>query len=433
MCCNICRSVMQILLINPAFYYLGKDTFPLGLGYLASVAIKKGASVTVIDENVHDEIPWNQLGQYDIIGLSITTPAFSRAMELISQIRVRKAAKALIIAGGHHPTFRPEDILNAGADIVFRGEAEVSFGQILDALNNRCEWFNIPGLSYFRYPQFKILQHNSLQSLIEDLDEIPFPIRDMFRYSKYSQMSLITSRGCPYQCSYCAAAAFWGHKIRFRSVSNIIAELDEIMQLAPFSVLKFQDSVFTVNKTHTVELLQAISNKGYHFQWICETRADLLDKELIQLMKQSGCKEIMIGFESGSPTILQRAQRQISVEKLVNTCKEIMEQGIGLRASVIYGLPNETNKTVKETLNVLNKIQPNVTFLNLATVYPGCPLEKQNIKTADQPKLWVRNFGVGHGQGSSLILPDGMTSRQYRKLAMYFKHEIHLLNTINWD
>ncbi len=424
---------MNILLINPYFHYLGKDKFPLGLGYIAAVALSHKASVVVVDENVGDQVPLDQIDKFNVIGLTVNTPVSLRAKEIIDQIRIHKASSSVILAGGHHPTFRPEEVLLAGADIVFRGEAESNFSQFLSALSRGLSWKDIPGISFIKIENSKSFQHNPTSSLIGNLDEIHFPARELFRYSKYTQMSLTTSRGCPYKCSYCAAAAFWQHKIRFRSISNIIAELDTLIQLHPYSVLKFQDSVFTVNKKHTIELLQAIKDKNYRFQWICETRVDLLDKELIQLMKQSGCKEIMIGFESGSPTILQRAERQISVETILNTCRQIKEQGIGLRASVIYGLPNETQETVKETLGILNKIQPNVTFLNLAVVYPGCPLEKQNIKTVDQPKLWVRNFGAGHGRGGSLILPDGMTSRQYRKLAMYYKHEIHLLNTINWD
>lgn len=422
---------MQILLINPAFSYIGKDTFPLGLGYLAAIALRHGASITIVDENLKDKIPLDQLNRFDLIGLTVTTPAFSRTKEIVAQIKLRKAPSSLIIAGGHHPTFRPEEVLSAGVDVVVRGEADLSFSLFLTALSHHREWSGIPGLSFFKNDNTMTLQHNPLPPLIQNLDSIPFPARQLFRYSQYPQISLITSRGCPYQCSYCAAAAFWQHITRFRSVSNVLQELDALLELYPYQVLKFQDSVFTVNRKRTCDLLQAFIDRQYSFRWICETRGDALDAEVLELMKQAGCKEIMLGLESGAQTVLEQNKRQMIVDQLIKISQTVRKREIGLRASIIFGLPGETKETVEATIAMLRAIRPSVIFLNLATIYPGCSLERYERKIANHPETWFRHFG-GHGAGGQLMVPEGMNLRQYRKLAMYLQQEINQLNTVNW-
>ncbi len=421
---------MKILLINPLFSYVGKDKFPLGLGYLAAIARDRYHDVVVVDENVGDGVPWDQVNQFDLIGLSVTTPALSRMRALVSEIQGKKATHGILVAGGHHPTFRPEDVLRSGVDIVVRGEGENIFGQLLDNLHdpsNRGGWRKIPGISYATESgEFK---HNALPDLTPDLDVIPHPAWDLFRYKDYLPMSVITSRGCPRRCSYCAAAAFWQHSVRFRSIPSVLKELDELLSLHPYPFLKFQDSVFTSPKKRTIQLLDALIDRHYCFQWTCETRADALDDELIDLMAQAKCKTIMLGLESGSQEVLDRNERKMNIDVFREAYQLIKGHGIGVRVSVVFGLPGETKDTVEETLRILRAIQPNVTFMNLATAYPGCALEGH--KVAPHKDQWVRTFG-GHGLGGQILLPEGMSPTQYHKLADYLYHEIHELNKINW-
>jgi len=422
---------MHVLLINPLFAYVGRDKFPLGLGYLAAIVQKEGHHVVVVDENVGDNMHWEQLGQFDLIGLSVTTPALPRVRALVMQMQTKKAPKAVIIAGGHHPTFRPEDLLRAGVDIAVRGEGEETFAQLIRKLTSSSthrEWEKLPGISY--YNESGELQQNILPKLNQDLDTVIFPAWDAFRYKNYSQMSVITSRGCPYQCGYCAAAAFWQHTVRFRSVTNVIQEIDALLALHPHPIIKFQDSVFTSPKKRVMDLLAAFIEKKYPFQWTCETRADALDRELIDMMARAKCKTIMLGLESGSQGVLDQNERKMTVSEFVDTCQTIKQRGLGVRVSVIFGLPGETPATVEDTLTVLRSVQPNVTFLNLATAYPGCALEHHAV--APHKDQWVLTFG-GHGVGGQLILPEGMTPIQYHKLADCLYREIHKLNKINWQ
>ncbi|OLS12629.1 MAG: Radical SAM domain-containing protein [Promethearchaeota archaeon CR_4] len=421
---------MHVLLINPLFTYVGRDKFPLGLGYVATIALKEGHHMVVVDENLGETIPWEQLGQFKLIGLSVTTPALPRARSLITQLRIKKSTEALIVAGGHHPTFRPKELLQIGVDVVVRGEGEVPFAQILrisNPLSTAHKWKNILGISY--YDDSGNVQHNTQLGLTEDLDHIPFPAWDVFRYKNYSPMSVITSRGCPYRCNYCAATAFWQHYVRYRSIANVVAELDALLALHTYHFIKFQDSVFTSPRKRVLDLMAAIIEKNYPFQWTCETRADALDHELIDMMARAKCKTIMLGLESGSQGVLDQNERKMKVSDFVDTCQNIKQRGLGIRVSVVFGLPGETPATVEDTLTILRSIQPNVTFLNLATAYPGCALEHHPV--ASHKEQWVTTFG-GHGVGGQLILPVGMTPKQYHKLADYLYGQIHELNKVNW-
>jgi radical SAM superfamily enzyme YgiQ (UPF0313 family) len=422
-----------ILLINPRFPYAGKDTFPLGLGYIAAVARRHGYSVVTIDENIGQSIPFPTLSSFDVIGLTITTPAFPRAKEILHNLRMRKKPECFILAGGVHATFCPEEVLAAGVDVVIRGEGENSFGQLLSS--SSASWDQIPGLSFFldRTRVRPGIQHTPDAPLIEALDNISYPAHDCFDINRYVPMSVITSRGCPYHCAYCAATAFWQHLTRFRGIFSVLNEITELCSKWGCTQIKFQDSLFTMDKRRTLELLHGFQTISPSFQWSCETRADYLDDELIVLMARTGCKSIMLGIESGDQSILDHAERHMNLDQIKTTCRAITAHGIGLRISVIFGLPGETAETVEKTITLLQEIQPNVTFLNLATVYPGCKFaENPSLRFASHSEQWLAGFG-GHGPGGKIILPEGMTVEGYRKLANQFAEYIRQLNRIHWD
>jgi radical SAM superfamily enzyme YgiQ (UPF0313 family) len=371
------------------------------------------------------------LGNFDVVGLSVTTPAFSHAAELMSAVRNSGKFTGTIIAGGHHPTFCPEEVLRAGADIAVRGEGDVIFPLVLEALARgqpSATLSEVPGISFCDVSGE--IQHSAAAGLIPDLASVPHPAWDLFRYAAYSPMSVITSRGCPYRCGYCGAAAFWQHSTRMRPVPDVINELDALLQLYPYTNIKFQDSVFTLNKRRTLDLLQAIADRQYPLRWICETRADALDAEVVRLMLAAGCKTIMLGVESGSQAVLNENDRHLDPHQLVDVCHLIRSRGIGLRVSVIFGLPGETRDTVEETIILLRDIKANVTFLNLATAYPGCPLARH--ATASFEESWLKSFG-GHGVGGRLVLPEGMKSQEYRHLVDHLQQEIRILNRLHWE
>jgi radical SAM superfamily enzyme YgiQ (UPF0313 family) len=394
---------MRVLLINPAFPYKGADRFPLGIGYIAAIA-KKYGEVRVLDLNINRSAVQDfvQDFQPDAVGITSTTPAFRAATKVVQEVRQVSSAK--IIFGGVHPTFRPEDALAAGADIVVRGEGEQTFEEIL--IGKPLE--TIRGISFLRNGE---VFHNPARSLMEDLDSIPFPAWDLFDLSKYPIMSIITSRGCPFTCAYCCSAAFWKRRVRFRSVDNVFSEL---MELHKFGVrkLKFHDSTFTLDRNRALEICNRMQQ--FNFRWSAETRPDCLDAELLRAMADAGCVLICIGVDSGSPAVLDQISRPISVRTTINAFRLAREAGIRTRAYVTFGLPGESRESVTRTLALLEEAQPDQIMLSLATAYPGTALDAG--KKIIMPSDWIAKFD-GHGAGAPLYLAENLSKTEYKELA----------------
>ena len=214
--------------------------------------------------------------------------------------------------GGTHPTLDPEGTL-AGEefDYAIRGEGELTFLELAD----NPEEEKIKGLSFKKDNQ---IIHNESRPFIEDLNTLPYPCRDSFlndtRYLDFGH--LITGRGCPFACAYCASQQLWGRTVRFRSVSNVISELEYLKTNYNPSVIHFVDDTFTLNKDRAKEICQQIINKRLGIKWVCDTRVDCLDEELVALIKSAGCIRVKIGAESGSNRILKAMQKGITTELL---------------------------------------------------------------------------------------------------------------------
>jgi radical SAM superfamily enzyme YgiQ (UPF0313 family) len=404
---------MKILFVNPKFNYRGKDKFPIGLAYLMAVA-KSFGKVFVIDENVGDCAEEKIMKMKpDFLCITSTTPSFSRAIEIVKFAKENTSAK--VIFGGTHATFKPEDALAYG-DIVVRGEGEETIKEILEGKNLH----SIDGISF---KEGEKIIHNKDRELIENLDALPFPAYELFDLKKYEMLSIITSRGCTYNCAYCCATHFWKCKVRFRSVENVLAELELISKLG-FKKLKIHDSTFTLDKERAKRICKGIIERKLDFSWSCETRADFLDEELLKLMKRAGCSLICMGLDSASEEVLRKNKRFVNLELTKKIFKLAKEIGIRTRAYVVFGLEGETEESVKETLKFLHEIKPDQIMLSLATAYPGTELEKGRIIEFEQS--WVKKF-EGHGEGAKLYLPNTLTVKEYKRLADYMYEEIKKL------
>jgi len=408
---------VRLLLIHPGFPYRGKDLFPIGLGYLAAVAGDL-AEIRVVDE-ADQRFTTGALDDFrpDVVGITATTPSFPRAAEIIGTIKAR-SPDTRIIAGGTHVTFLPEEALDAGADVVVRGEGEKVFRELLQGR----ELKDVAGVSY---PRDGRVVHNPDCPLIQDLDSIPFPAHEHFPLKRYRIMSVVTSRGCPYSCAYCCATRFWGNRVRYRSPGNVLEELRKIQDLG-FRLVKFQDSTFTSDRARAREICQGMKSEGLDFNWSCETRADHLTDDLLATMAGTGCILLCMGVDSGSQTILDNIGRRMRVESIINAFELARKHGIRTRAYVTFGMPGETETSVRATLKLLERIRPDQTLLSLATSYPGTELWDGPF--VDVPTQWVKSFG-GHGDGGSLFLSETLDRREYKRLADLLRDGIRRLQS----
>lgn len=407
---------MRLLLVHPKFPYRGKDLFPLGLGYIASAAREK-AEVLVVDENV-EKLDAGKIKSInpDVVGISATTPSFNRAAEIIAEIKSINP-DAVVILGGVHATFAPEDALAAGVDIVVRGEGERTFSEIISGV----ELEKIAGISY---KNGGIVTHNPPRELIKNLDEIPFPAWEFFPYRKYGIMSITTSRGCPYSCAYCSATRFWRQRVRLRSAQNVVQELKEILKLS-FKLVRFMDSTFTIDKSRAIEICELIQSEGLSMRWSCETRCDYVDEELLAALRSAGCALLCLGVDSASQEVLDKNNRRINVSTMKEAFEKIRQHEIATRAYVTFGFPGESEKSVHETLRFLDEVKPDQILLSLATAYPGTELARGPF--IDLPREWIAKFH-GHGLGAKLYFPEGMSRKNYIRLAELMWREVKRMN-----
>ncbi len=406
---------MRIALVNPRFPYKGRDKFPLGLGYLAAIAREFG-EVKVIDENV-EQHAFKELEKFgpDVVGITSTTPSFQRAREIAD---FAKSLGSAVIIGGVHASFKPEEALEA-CDIAVRGEGEITFREILSGK----ELSKIKGISYKK--EGRVI-HNPPREFVENLDSLPFPAYEFFPLKKYSMMSLITSRGCFYNCSYCCATRFWGRRVRFHSVERVVEEFKRIEELG-FKSAKIHDSTFTLDRERVAEICKGLIREKVDIRWSCETRADHLDKEMLEVMAKAGCVLICMGIDSADEKVLLKNKRFFDLEyakKVFAWCREL---GIKTRAYVVFGLEGETEQSVRKTLKYLAEIKPDQIMLSLATAYPGTELE--NGETIELEYSWVAKF-EGHGRGAKLYLPKTLSLEEYRRLADYMWKEIRELKRL---
>jgi radical SAM superfamily enzyme YgiQ (UPF0313 family) len=402
---------VRVLLIHPRFPYRGKDSFPLGLGYLAAVA--KGNEIIVIDENV-ETLNLEKINP-DIVGITSTTPSFPRAMEIAKTVKKLWRGTTLVI-GGTHVTFVPEDALMGGVDVVVRGEGEHAFLELLEGR----ELGRIKGIAYME--EGRIIKTPD-RELIPDLDSLPFPAWQRFPLQGYGIMSMITSRGCPYSCSYCSATRFWRHHVRYRSPENVLEELKLIAEQG-FKLIRFMDSTFTLDKKRCLRICELIKKEGLDLKWSCETRADALDDEILEAFSTSGCNLICIGVDSGSQRVLDETNRQMRVSSIKKAFEKIRKYGIATRAYVTFGFPGESEKGVMETMKLLEEAKPEQILLSLATAYPGTELWGRG--GVEVHPDWIAKFH-GHGTGGRLYLPSGLSRKDYMRLADYVWSEVRKL------
>ncbi|NOZ58219.1 MAG: radical SAM protein [Euryarchaeota archaeon] len=408
---------MRLLLVHPHFPYPGKDLFPLGLGYLAA-SVEDIAEVGVIDESVERVTP-EKLREFnpEFVGITATTPSFGRAREIIALVR-RVLPEARVIVGGTHATFRPEEALSAGVDVVVRGEGEETLRELLEGR----ELGRIRGISYLEEGE---AVHNPDRSLIQNLDALPFPAWRYFPLHAYRVMSLISARGCVYHCAYCSAAQFWRRRVRFRSPRNVVEEVERLYSMG-FRRLRFMDSTFTLDRRRALEMCALIEELGYpDLSWSCETRADHLDEELLGALKSAGCTLICLGVDSGAQEVLDRCRRGISVEQVREAILTAKRMGIKVRAYVTFGFPGESAESVRATVRLLEETKPEQILLSLATAYPGTELERGRF--VEVHENWVRKFH-GHGMGAKLYFPETLSRREYTKLGDYIYREVRRIN-----
>ncbi len=387
--------------------------YPLGLAYIAAVLNRNGHTATVHDAEHCAEarsLTWSEASANYRAYLDALenerSPEWSEFSDLLHQLRPQvvgisvlsvKLRSALllaglcrsfdsnvtVVAGADHATAAPQELLLSGdIDYAVRGEGEQTMLELVECLSRGGDPGCVEGISYVRDG---VVVHNRPRQPIRDLDSIPFPaLESLINLSTYRPIDLgvvMTSRGCPYSCSYCGVATIWGHETRFRSVDNVITEIVMLKEKYGVSYFSFRDASFTLDRRRVLRLCNRLIETGLDMEWECLTRCDLLDSEVIDAMKRSGCAAVRVGIESGSERLQREMRRSTDLARVREAARLLHEHEMHWTAYFMFGVPGETRDTIEDSLRLIREINPCFVTVARYSPIPGTEMCRELQRT----------------------------------------------------
>ena len=377
----------KISLVNPPplkGVYRHQLYLPIGLAYLAAVLEEDGHDVTVIDCPAQ-MIDLKQLKkklasfQPKLIGITSMTPTIQSAF-LSAQTAKEACPDAMVVIGGPHATFMDEQVLaeEQTIDVVVRGEGEETLLELTQNISNPQALKNIEGITFRNKGQ---TVRTANRPPIQNLDELPHPAYKYFSLENYrlygrKMLPIMTSRGCPSQCSFCTTARMFGKAFRARSPKNIVDEMEWLRDVHGADAFSFYDDTFTLNKKRAVAICEEIKNRKIGLPWDCQTRVSKVSEDLLATMRDANCQQVFFGVESGCQTILDAVNKGTTVEQNKKAIKMAKDAGLFVAISVIIGYPGETRDMLMQTIDLVKKAEPDDVYICVATPYPGTDLRR---------------------------------------------------------
>jgi radical SAM superfamily enzyme YgiQ (UPF0313 family) len=379
----------KIILIEPkGSKYNVYSTFKLprlGLAIIGAILKRAGYDVTIFAESI-SKIDFEELFKADAVGISTLTCTAPRAYALGDVIRENSSAK--VFMGGPHVSFLPEEALNH-CDYVLRGEAEDTILPFIKALEANEGFNKIPGLSYKENGR---IIHTGNKGLVKDLDSLPSPDLDLYTARIPKNVApVVTSRGCPYGCTFCSVTKMFGRGYRANSVDRVIADVKDIIEKG-YDWIFFYDDNFVANPKRTKAILRKIIDEKIQFKWGAQVRAEIAkDSELLELMKLAGADFLYIGFESINPSTLECFNKNQSVEDIEKSINEIHKYGINIHGMFVIGSDADDSNIIPSTVDFAIKNRIDTIQLMALVPLPGTvvynQIQKENrILTYDWSK-----------------------------------------------
>jgi radical SAM superfamily enzyme YgiQ (UPF0313 family) len=343
------------------------------MGYLIAVLKQHGHTVYFIDNYLKPShvLDTNFLTRkkIDWVGIYANTICYQDTLDMfrrLQALREKGVWPGKIMVGGPHTSVGADDIPDF-VDHVVLGEGEVSIVKIVSGEETR-----------------RIV----VGEKVKDLDKLPFPAWEEFIHRPYDWTNqwvddspvytFNTSRGCPFQCTFCSVNSVWGRTYRYMSAERIVDDIGRMIKRYGLRTAYFREDHFTLNKKRTVEFCERLLDRGYGIKWICESRVDQFDDpEYVELLGRAGCKALYIGVESGSPKLLEMLKKGERVEQFISAFDLAKKYGIKTYASLIVGVPGETEDDLKLTDELIARIKPDFFCKNLYVGLPGSDLYAQ--------------------------------------------------------
>lgn len=446
---------MKIVLIRPpnsrGEVSILSHTIPVNLGCLASYLMKNGYEVEIWDYEteqfiIHEFINKIKISSPSIIGFSCFTPTIISGHKLAKIIKENFYDIKTVI-GGPHSTALPKKTLEKFPyfDFVIIGEGEETLLKFCNSIKENNIQEGILGLAY-RTPNG--IKEELRRPLIKNLDDLPFPNRDLLNINslkrghvsrgisnKLKNTGIYTSRGCPIGCIFCAISITMGNCVRFRSVENVLLEVEECIKKYQIEHFTVEDDTFTINQERAMKIMEGFQKLGVK-SWHCEgTRVNAVTLGLLKLMVKTGCQKIVFGVESGSPRILELIKKKITVEQVKNAFKWAKEAGFKyIEGDFIIGShPSETIKDLEMTVDLIKEIKPDLISATILVPYPGTEVynlmkEKgyiflenwENFVMLDQLPSWRTEY----------FTPEDILTLQRKVLRSFYLRPAYIARTL---
>lgn len=396
---------MKILLVSPSQYKVYGNLKPpayphLGLAYLAAVLERAGHTVKIIDIDA-DKITREKFiialknENYGVVGITTTTPTFNKAVELAGI--VKENSNAFTVLGGIHVTVIPEESIKfESVDFIVKGEGELTILDLVKYLEKGGDIRSIDGL-YYKNDGY--IYKNKDRELIDNLDDLPFPARHLFNRLNYSYpdtlwkpaMPIITSRGCPGSCAYCNSKSIFTRRFRARSPNNIVMEIEYLIKEFGVKEIHIWDDNFITEKNRIFQIQDEIKKRNIKVKFAFPNglRPDYLDEKVLRSLKDMGTYSIAFGVDSGNQTILDRVNKNIKLQDIERAFK--LAKGVGLEtwAFFMIGLPQDTEDSIRDTIDFAIKLNPDVAKFHILKPFPGTKIYHEFL---EQGFLLDNNF-----------------------------------------
>jgi len=422
--------MMKVALIRPPEVnpYWNTTRPSLGTSYISSYLKSRGIESKIFDANYNswtEDLTVDLVVTYrpDIIGITAMTHEINKAHSIITALTKRLNNIPSVI-GGCHITALPQETLTEFHNFSYGiyGEGEETMLSLIECLRDKRETAvsAINGLVYRNNKQIFVNPPRTRLSS-EALSNLPYP--DFGQYFKNkSALSgkndyyvMISSRGCPYNCIFCMQVL--GRQVRRRSAESIVKEMEYAIEQYGTHTIYFLDEIFLFNDQLTYDILELMKQHKLpkRIRWRGLTRVNFVDEKLIRKVKEAGCFALEIGIEAGSNEVLKRINKQITVEQAEQAVKIIKQAGIAVEANFILGHPHETVASVKSTIKLAAKLNPDAVAIGVMTPYPGTKIFEMAQRGEGGYRLLTRDWSKYDKYGGKALELEGLTISELEK------------------
>lgn len=438
----------DVLLINPSMdfskfgaYARLLEPMPcIGLAYIAGVLEREGLNVEVVDDFVLRKGKGFLLSMIEekkpgIVGISCLTPSAPVCFEIARGIRALLPETRIIMGNIHAGIFALEILKKGLADAVVHGEGEEVVKKVVPALIDGKPPEGIEGVSWRKNGEVYL---SSKVCLVEDLNSLPFPAWHLFPYRKYGLLpfadikkpilTVLGSRGCPYNCSFCSLKYF-GRRYRKRDVSNVVDEIEYLIDRFGIKQFGFVDPIFPLDREHCVEFCREMIKRGVNRRvvWTTETRPDMIDRELALLMKEAGLRRIIFGLESGVQELLRNVKKDYNIEKAKEAVRACREAGLETIGLFMIGLPGEKRELTLKTIEFAKKLDLDFAKFAITVPFPGSELYENLVREGKLKRDDWENFTTFNPDPHKLVfVPDGMTAEELLYLQRFASRSFYM-------